>query len=123
MTGSPAVLQYQRQSVLTAPPVKIVTLLYERAIRCLAQAEADLAEKRYDAVAKGLGDAQEIVGELLNALDHEAGGEIAGNLQRLYTFVLDAMMSANIDQDAELLAQVRTILTTLYEAWDDISRH
>ncbi len=117
-----AVQQYKRQAVLTAPPVKIVALLYGRAIRNLSRAEAALAEQKFDTVARNIGHAQEIVGELLGALDLEVGGEIARNLQRLYTFALEGMMNANIKRNPVRLKQVRRVLTTLHEAWDEIAR-
>jgi flagellar protein FliS len=122
MPGTSAVLQYKRQSVLTAPPVKIVAMLYEKAIQCLSQAERDIAEKRYDSVSRRIGLAQEILGELLSALDMEAGGEIAHELQRLYTFALERMMTAHIEKNGTVLRQARDVLSTLHEAWDDIAR-
>ena len=122
MSGSAAVLQYKRQAVLTAPPVKIVSLLYAHAIRSLSRAEKALGERKFDAAARNIGRAQEIVGELLGALDMEAGGAIARNLQRLYTFALEGMMDANIKRNSQRLTQIRAVLSTLQEAWDDIAR-
>ncbi len=122
MSSSTAVLQYKRQAVLTAPPVTIVSLLYGRPIRSLSRAELALTEKRFDSAGRNIGRAQEIVGELLGALDMEAGGEIARNLQRLYTFALEGMMDANIKRSPPQIKQVRAVLTTLNEAWNEIAR-
>jgi flagellar secretion chaperone FliS len=123
MPGTTAIQQYHRQSVLTAPPVKIVALLYEKVIRCLSLAEAGLADRHFDSVSRNIGQAQEIIGELLSALNYESGGTVARDLQRLYTFALENMMNANIERNSAMLAQVRRVLTTLHEAWDEISRN
>jgi len=122
MSGTTAVLNYKRQAILTAPPVKIVSLLYGAAIRSVSRAESALGDRRFDAAARNIGRAQEIVGELLGALDMEAGGEIARNLQRLYTFALEGMMDANIKREVARLVQVRRVLTTLSEGWDELAR-
>ena len=109
---------YQRGQVGSAGPVRIVVLLYEGAIRFVRQA----LEKFDDPGARGhaLGRAHRIVSELLAALDYDAGGEIAQNLDRLYRFVLDEITRANVENEREPLKGVVKVLDALGDGWRQI---
>lgn len=109
---------YQQGLVAAAAPLRIVVLLYEGAIRFCRQ-----AQQQFDSPAvrgHALGRAHRIVSELLSSLDHERGGEVAGNLDGLYRYSLDALTRANIDLDAAALESVVDVLGTLLSGWRDL---
>ncbi len=122
MATTTAASQYKSNAIQTAPPVKIVAMLYERALLCLKHAGSAIEQRRTDLASRHLGRAQEIIMELLGALDHDKGGEVALNLERIYQFTLSQMSEAGIKKDPDALIEVRDVLEPLYEAWDELAR-
>lgn len=119
----PASNPYQLQSVTTAGPAQLVLMLYDRAIVAIARARqaAGQAERigAFETINHELQRAQDIVSELRVALDHQAGGQIAANLDALYDFCLDRLLDANVRKDASDLAPVAQTLQGLRDAWEE----
>jgi flagellar protein FliS len=109
---------YQRGQVSSAGPLRIVVLLYEGAIRFSRHAQ----ERFEDPAVRGhaLGRAHRIVSELLAALDHERGGEIARSLDALYRYALEAITRANVEHDRRALESVIDVLDTLHSGWQQV---
>lgn len=117
--------QQYRQSqlegaVMDADPHKLVALLLSGACERIRLAEACL--ERGDPARKGkaIGEACAIVGHLSGSLDHEAGGEIAGNLSSLYDYVLRRLTEANLNNDAWALRECLELLGEIDAAWTAI---
>lgn len=111
---------YKQNQVNTASPKDLVILLYEGCIKFLRLAELGLEENRLDLVNKNLIKAQNIISELANTLDMEAGGEIAKELATLYDFFLNELFQANIQKDHEKIIYVREKMKELLDAWKEI---
>jgi flagellar protein FliS len=112
---------YRQGQITSAGPLRIVVLLYEAAIQSCRTALKRFDEPR--SRGESLGRAHAIVSELLSALDHEKGGEIATNLDALYRFVLDSITRANVSGDRPALRPVIQILETLLSGWREIEAH
>jgi flagellar protein FliS len=110
---------YQRVNISTADPLRIVIMLYEGAIKNLNQALRLLDANVAEAGAR-IGRALEIIHYLHNALDHEKGGDIAANLQRLYDYLRDILNEANIRHDHAKIREAIALLQTLLEGWRGI---
>ncbi|TKS53978.1 flagellar export chaperone FliS [Luteimonas yindakuii] len=117
--------QQYRQSqlegaVMDADPHKLVALLLSGACERIRLAEACL--ERGDPARKGkaIGEACAIVGHLNGSLDHEAGGEVAGNLSSLYDYVVRRLTEANLDNDVEALRECLSLLGEIETAWNAI---
>ena len=115
--------QYLSDSVGTASPARLVTMLYDRLALDLLRAEQALA-----AASGGPGDAssalvhaQDIVTELLAALDVESWSGGPG-LAGLYTFLLKELIAANVQRDADRVASCRRLVEPLREAWHEAAR-
>ncbi len=108
--------RYLGDNVTTASPAKLVTMLYDRLLRDLTQAEAGLASNDLAAVNEQLVHAQEIVWELTAGLDPTkwAGGPA---LASLYQFLLDELIAANVGKNAELIVACRILVAPLRDAW------
>jgi flagellar protein FliS len=112
---------YRRLHIQSRTPLELVVLLYDEALARLADARVaidrgDLPAFR-DAISRVLG----IVAELQNTLDMGAGGDIARSLDSLYSFVTTALMDASARANANPLEGVDTVLSTLRDAWREIS--
>ena len=66
--------------------------------------------------------AQRILGELLSSLKAESGGAMAENLNRLYVYMLEELVQANLYDKPEPIASVLAILRDLREAWSEVER-
>ncbi len=111
---------YREASILTAPPERLVVMLYDGARRFLHQAAVAMREERYTESAERQRRAELIVEELLSTLNLEAGGEIASNLQGLYVFFLRQLSDARVERDADKLDWVSAQLGELRESWAQI---
>ena len=111
---------YRESSILTAPPERLVVMLYDGARRFLYQAAIAMREERHAESDARLRRAELIIEELLATLDLEAGGEIAANLQGLYVFFLRHLSEARGERDADKLDWVNAQLGELRESWAKI---
>lgn len=115
--------EYRKAEVNTSDRVKVISLLYDGAINFIK-----VARKRIelgDIAGKGLyiGKASSVVGELLSSLNMEEGGEIAKNLSRLYDFVMDRLINANMKNDEKALDEAEKVLDVLRSAWKDLGKN
>ncbi len=115
------ILAYQENRVTTQTPGRIVVMLYEGAIKFLKQAVAELDAGRYIEKGKSINRAVDIIQELSFTLNMEAGGEIAENLRRLYTFMQDRLFQANIRKDAAMIRDTIRLLEELNEGWKAVA--
>ena len=109
---------YARDSVTTASPVRLVTMLYDRLARDLDDAELAITMTNPQSAHTALRHAQDIVQELSNSLDvaRWSGGEA---LASLYAWLTEQLVSANLTKDASLLAGVREVVEPLRDAWHE----
>jgi flagellar protein FliS len=116
---------YQTQSVLTASPGQLVLMLYDAALRFLAQARAALeGDKndwhRFEVINEKIKRAQNIISELRGTLNHEASAEIAANLDRLYEYYNRRLFEANIKKEVAPLIEVEGLLSELRDGWAEM---
>lgn len=111
---------YQKAAVSTVDQRKLIILLYDGAIKFLSIAANKLeAGNTYEAHTN-LIRGKSIVAELLGSLDMNNGGEIAENLQRLYAYMFNQLIDANVSKDAARISHVVSLLKDLREAWKEI---
>ena len=123
MTYAQAAATYQRNAVMTASPEKLVTMLYDGALKYLEQARVGLADEqtaRSPEVGKALSKAMGSIGELRASRDHAAGGDIAQNLDSLYDFTLDQLSKSNLERTIAGVDATLEVMRTLKEGWDGI---
>lgn len=109
--------EYLRTQIQTASREQLVLMLYDGAIRFTAQARERLAGGDFEGAHHLLIRAQNIVLELLFALDRKAGGAVADNLASLYTYCYHRLIEANIHRSSEKIDECAGILQGLRDAW------
>ena len=105
-------------SVVDADPHKLVALLLAGACERIRTAEASLQQNDQARKGKAIGEACAIVGHLNGSLDHEAGGEIAGNLSALYDFVIMRLTEGNLHNDPTALKEALGLMVEIDSAWN-----
>lgn len=110
--------RYRQIETETADGLDLVIMLYRGAIRMLGQAEDGIREGALTEAHNWLVRVQDIVNELSLTLNLDAG-EIAVNLRRLYDYMLERLVEANILKDLEPVHEVKGLLNDLLDAWLD----
>jgi flagellar secretion chaperone FliS len=113
--------QYKQTKVMTASRGQILLMLYEAAIQNVKKATAATEKQDYATKGVAIGKAHDIINELLNTLNFEVGGEIARNLERLYNYMTEQLVKANMERSADAanksLQTVQKLMETLLEGW------
>lgn len=112
---------YQEASILTADPGKLIVMCYEKAIHHLTLAARHYENKEYEAKAKNLQKAVDIITELNSCLDMKRGADIARNLDALYRYMLARLIEADMKRNVEGFMHVIGMLKELHEAWRTIN--
>lgn len=112
---------YQATQVSTASKVQLVVMLYDGAIKFIAEAKAKSAAG--DVAGKGvaISRAQRIIHELSNSLDMRRG-DVAANLSRVYMRINRNLINANINGKLAELDESLEALQRLRGAWEQVMR-
>ena len=110
--------QYNRDAILSASPVRLLTMLYDRLMLDLGRAEAAQLGGNWPVATENLVHAQAIVSELSSTLNM-TGWDGAEGLFALYTFVGNAMATANIHRDVERTREAILLLEPLRQSWHE----
>ena len=108
--------------IRTATPEMVIVKLYEGALRFIRTAKTNQESGQIAGRAAAIAKALAIVNELQHSLNFKEGGEIARNLDSLYFFVTDRLLEANVRGTAQPLEEASGVLSTLNEAWVEISK-
>ena len=111
---------YTESSVLTAPPEKLVVMLYDGAIRFLNVGAVAMRGGDFVQARERVRRAEAIIDELNYSLDMTQG-EIATRLRSIYIFSKKHLLQANLQRDPEALDTVVKLLGELREAWESIA--
>jgi flagellar protein FliS len=104
--------------VMGASPHRLIVMLYQGARQAIAQARMHLQQHNVSARGAAISKAMNIIESgLQQALNKEAGGEIAQRLDALYSYMTRRLLEANLAQDEKMLVEVDELLATLEEAW------
>ena len=107
-------------SVAEASSHQLIDMLFEgardRSLQAIGYIDRGDMEKKSQAINAVV----DIVAGLQASLDHEQGGELAGNLEALYDYMQRRLFRANSDNDAEALREVGDLIATLRSAWTAI---
>ncbi|WP_127126488.1 flagellar export chaperone FliS [Georgenia sp. SYP-B2076] len=110
--------RFKTESVATASPAKLLTMLYDRLVLDLDRGIAALeADDRADANTQ-LTHAQDIIHELRSSLDLNAWDGARG-LMDLYGYLLSELVGANIARSSKRVTACRDLLIPLRDAWHE----
>jgi flagellar secretion chaperone FliS len=118
---------YRESAVLTASPGQLILMLFDRALRAMASARAAFDRpktdlRRIEVINRELLLAQSIFVELRGALNHEAGGEFAATMDRLYRYYNRRLREANLRKQVEPVVEVEGLFSVVREAWAEMLR-
>jgi len=119
MNGAAAKLNaYNRDAVLSASPVRLLTMLYDRLVLDLTRGEVALSDQNWPVAWENLRHADQIVAELASSLKVDAWDGADGLLQ-LYTYVTDLIVTANIEREPAGVREAISLIEPLRETWHE----
>ncbi|MBA4285984.1 MAG: flagellar export chaperone FliS [Xanthomonadaceae bacterium] len=117
-----AMNQYRQTGIAAATvetdPVRLIEMLLGGAIDRLACARGAMLRREREAKHHYLGAAISIIEHLRLVLDLKAGGELAGNLARLYDYMLGRLPAANLADDPAAVDEVIALLREIKSGWE-----
>ena len=112
--------QYRKSSVSSASPLRLVVMLYDGALRFMEAGKHAMGKGDVYAQNENIQKAQSIITELMATLDMDQGGEVAGNLSSLYSYIYQRLVEANIEDKPEHIDECAQLLRDLRESWADL---
>ncbi len=107
----------------TADPYQLVLMLVDGLLDELARVEGHIQARNYERKGASINKCLQILGGLDSALDMEKGGELAGNLRRLYDYCGQQLFEVSVRNELEPLKRVDGILRELREGWQAMANH
>ena len=117
MTYATRSASYREMEVLSASPARLVVMLFDHLAVQLQRAKIAIEKDDIAMRTQAMGKARAIVSELLSTLDFEKGGDIALELSRIYTFMLDEMVDVGMRRDAVRIGKLVFIATELRDGF------
>lgn len=115
-----AVNSYQTVQRNTASPGQRVVMVYNAIVKNLniaSEAFSESSPQRFEKINSSIQLVDKLILELQLALDKENGGEIAKNLDALYTFWREHLSMANAEKDVKKISEVMKMAQELTESW------
>jgi flagellar protein FliS len=119
--ASRAAAVYRATQVESCSPLELVAMLYDGLTQALTQARDALARGDLRQKQVALSRALRMVSELQNSLNHESGGEVARQLDALYTYLTTRLVESNVKKDPSGFDEALRLLAPLREAWTQIA--
>ncbi len=107
-----------RSQVEGASPERLIQLMLEGALDRVSLARGAMENGETAAKGERISKAISLVEGLRASLDHERGGELAGNLDALYEYASRRLLEANLRNDVAILDEVSNLLREIKQAWD-----
>jgi flagellar protein FliS len=111
---------YKESAILTAPPERLVVMLYDGIQRFLFQATVAMRDGNIEMTNNRLQRAEAIIDELNTTLDMSAG-EVSERLRALYNFTKRHLLQARIKRSPEMVEEAAKLLDTVGDAWRQIA--
>lgn len=112
--------QYTNSKILTASPAELTLMLYEGAIKFCNIAIMAIEQNDVTKAHINIVKAERIIEEFRATLNHKY--PVAEDFERVYTYVYDRLVQANIHKDKEILEEVLVHLRGMRDTWKEVMR-
>lgn len=109
---------YNRDSILSASPARLLTMLYDRLLLDLARGESALAAEQWPTAWENLRHADQIVAELAGTLRVDLWDGAEGLLQ-LYGYLADLIVGGMIERDPAKVREAIALAEPLRQTWHE----
>lgn len=116
--------QYQsigiQSKVNSSTPHSLVAMLLDGLLEKLAKASGAIQRGDTSVQGSSISSAIRIVDALRASLDHEKGGELAGNLGAMYDYMEKRLAEANMKSNVKIIEEVSSLINEIKFGWDAI---
>lgn len=112
--------QYNNNKIMTASPAELTLMLYEGAIKFCNIAEVAIEQKDVKKAHANIVKVQKIVDYLRQTLDMKY--EVAQDYERIYLYLGQRLIEANIKKDKSILEEVNMHLHSVRDTWKEVIR-
>jgi len=113
---------YRQLAGQGASLVNLVVQSYDQILNSLYAAVRAIEARRIEDKTRNLNHALLLVGHLQNALDFNAGPQIARNLERFYNLARTRIITASARNSASLIQEVAQDFLSMREAWEQVEK-
>ena len=106
--------------VLGADSVQLIQMLFDGLVDSLSAAKGHMMHGAIREKSAQIDRASRILIGLQGALDFDRGGELAVNLNELYSYVIRRLVHVNAHNDQEALAEVTGLMRDIRDAWQSL---
>lgn len=110
---------YKKTQVNTASQGDLIVMLFDGALKFATQAKVMISENDFSGANEKLLRAQDVMGELMGALNTDVG-EIAVSLYQLYDFINRLLIEANLKKETQPIDQAMGLLVQLRDTWREV---
>lgn len=111
---------YQKNSVQTASPSKIILMLYDGAIKFCYMAQVAIDEKNIEKANLNIQKAQKIIVQLRVSLDTKY--PVSQEFDKVYDYIYRRLVEANMKKDNEILEEALKHIKTMRETWIEVMK-
>ena len=112
--------EYTNNKILTASPAEVTLMLYEGAIKFWNIAIVSIEHNELEKAHVNIKKTQRIIEEFRNTLDHQYA--VAEEFDKIYTYLLQRLLEANIKKDKEILEEVNMHLRSVRDTWKEVMK-
>ena len=110
--------QYNNSKILTASPAELTLMLYEGAIKFCNIAIAAVEQKDIEKAHNNIVKTERIIDYFRQTLDMNY--EVAQDFERVYSYIGQRLIQANIKKDKEILEEVNQHLRAMRDTWKQV---
>lgn len=115
-----AYAQYNNSKVLTASPGELTLMLYEGAIKFCNIATVAVEQNDIEKAHIHITKVEKIIDYLRQTLDMQY--PVAQDFERIYSYLSQRLVEANIKKDSEILEEVNGHLRSVRDTWKEVMR-
>ena len=112
--------QYNNSKVLTASPAELTLMLYEGAIKFCNIAIVAVEQKDIEKAHNHIIKVERIIDYFRQTLDMSY--PVAEDFERVYSYLSQRLVEANIKKDKEILEEVNEHLRSMRDTWKEVMR-
>lgn len=112
--------QYNNNKIMTASKAELTLMLYEGAIKFCNIAILGIEQNDISKAHTNILKVQRIIEEFRATLDMKY--PVAQDFERVYVYLLQRLMEANVKKDPEILEEVNTHLRAMRDTWKQVMK-
>lgn len=118
MTPANGYEAYAKNKITMASPAELTLMLYDGAIKFCNIAITAIEQKDYKKANTNIQKAERIIGEFQATLDFKY--EVAKDFDRVYSYLMQQLIQANVKKSAPILEEVLKHLRTMRDTWKEV---